>query len=138
MEHYRVLSTELQSLDSVPRDFATASAAEFELRSNLVKDEQHLSETKKALDNAALDVEAASKLSHKVGGLLTGHSSEYKRESELADRSAVKQRNVDNLAADLCVVRALVSAQENRTTAERALEARKVLLAEQSAKVRCS
>ena len=86
MESYSILYAELQSLSTIPRDLATAAASESQARREIADNERRLEEAKKATDNAILGLEATSKMSRRVSGLLTGKSREYKREAELADK----------------------------------------------------
>ena len=90
MELHSVLSAELQSLDVVPHEFAAAAAKESQARRDLADDERRLAAAKKAMDNAAQEVEATTKTSRRVSGFLTGKSRGYKREAELAERLATK------------------------------------------------
>ena len=55
-------------------------------RRDLADDERRLAAAKKALENAAQEVEATTKTSRRVSGFLTGKSRGYKREAELAER----------------------------------------------------
>ena len=86
MEPQELLVSELQSLDAVPHEFAAAAAKESQARRDLVDDERRLAAAKKALENAAQEVEATTKTSCRVSGFLTGKSRGYKREAELAER----------------------------------------------------
>jgi len=90
MELHSVLSAELQSLDAVPHEFAATAAKESQARRDLSDDERRLLAAKKAMDNAAQELEATTKTSRRVSGFLTGKSRGYKREAELAERSATK------------------------------------------------
>ena len=90
MELHGSLTAALRSLDSVPREFAAAAAKVSQARHDLADDERRLTAARNAMDTAALELEATTKVSRRVSGFLTGRSKEYKREAELAERSAAK------------------------------------------------
>ena len=90
MELHGSVSAALRSLDSVPHEFAAAAAKVSQARHNLADDERRLTAARNAMDTAALELEATTKVSRRVSGFLTGRSKEFKREAELAERSAAK------------------------------------------------
>jgi len=88
MEHHTTLSTELQRLGDIPRELEAVTAKELQARRDLVEDERRLAAAKNELDNAAREVEETTKTSRKVSSFFTGKSKGYKREAEIAERSA--------------------------------------------------